>query len=74
MPKGNDTIGIRSEGPVMTGQKSVEQRQYEDALLTSISKPDNKPPFYRKVEDYDPVLRSHCRLESAAKEKIANDA
>jgi hypothetical protein len=64
MPKGKDSIGIRSEGAVMTGEKSVEQVQHDDARRQSISKPDpKKAPFYQRLEDYDPVLRFHCRLD-----------
>lgn len=64
MPKGKDTVGIRSEGPVMTGEKSVEQVRREDAIRSSISKPDaQKRQYCKSVQSYDPVLRFHCRLD-----------
>lgn len=32
MPKTADSLGIRFEGPVLTGEKSVQQQQQDEAL------------------------------------------
>ena len=58
MPKkGDDGSGIRFEGAVLTGEKSVEEGLRGSAV-------DAKRPadeFYATVEEYDPVLLFHCR-------------
>ncbi len=36
MPKGNDSTGIHFEGPVLTGEKSLEQRHHE--VITQVTK------------------------------------
>jgi hypothetical protein len=56
MPKkGGDESGIRFDGAVLTGEKSVEERlKMPDAVPSS-------GEYYERVEDYDPVLRAHCR-------------
>jgi hypothetical protein len=49
MPKkGTDELGIRFEGPDATGEENREVMPGDQ--------------FYESVEDYDPVLRAHCRL------------
>jgi hypothetical protein len=59
MPKdGGREVGVRFMGEVLTGEKSMEYRLAEDGIRPrKIS-----AAGYRNVEDYDPVLRAHCRL------------
>ena len=60
MPKGEDVLGIRFEGEVLNGEKSVEDRRRADAIsATAHIRPGDT---YRSAKDYDPVLRAHCRL------------
>ncbi len=50
MPKkGVDELGIRFEGVVANGEGAVREKKSGDEQ-------------YRAVEEYDPVLRAHCRL------------
>ena len=53
-----DGIGTRFEGKVLTGEKTVEQGLVED----DVGRVEPREPIYRNVDEYDPVLRSHCRL------------
>jgi hypothetical protein len=56
MPKsGGEEVGARFDGSVLTGEKSVEERLAEDTVRAH-------EEHYECVEDYDPVLRAHCRL------------
>ena len=55
--KGSDELGIRFEGAVLTGEKSVEEALREGAVRGKVSADE----YYGGVEDYDPVLRFHCR-------------
>lgn len=55
---GNDGLGIAVEGPVLAGEKPVELRLAEEAVAAS--QVDGE--FYRSTREYDPVLKSHCRL------------
>ena len=55
MPKTADPLDIRFEGPVLTGEKSVQQRQRDDAIAACNTAGES----YKKTEDYDPVLRAH---------------
>jgi hypothetical protein len=50
-----DELGVRFDGAVLTGEKSVEEQLKCDAVRPGDS-------CYERVEDYDPVLRAHCRL------------
>jgi len=52
-----DELGIKVEGPVLAGEKSLGERRAEDAI--GAGREDGE--FYAGVEDYDPVLKSHCR-------------
>jgi hypothetical protein len=54
---GKDELGIKVEGSVLAGEKSLEERRAEDAVVTDREGED----FYSGIEEYDPVLRSHCR-------------
>ena len=55
MPKScSDEIGARFEGKVLTGEKTVEEQLGGDVRTEG--------RCYESVEDYDPVLRAHCRL------------
>jgi hypothetical protein len=57
MPKkGVDELGIRFEGAVLTGEKSVGEGLREGAVRAKLAADEH----YGGVEDYDPVLRSHC--------------
>ena len=58
MPKGADELGTRFEGAVLEGEKTVEQRLRDDAVRAETTGDE----YYPGVEDYDPVLRAHCRL------------
>ena len=52
--KSGDELGARFEGTVLTGEKTVEEGLKGDAV-----RPTDE--YYESVEDYDPVLRAHCR-------------
>jgi hypothetical protein len=55
--KDGDALGIRFQGPVATGEKTVSEQ------LRGC--PDRSMPrgeHYQSVADYDPVLHAHCRL------------
>jgi hypothetical protein len=54
---GKGGLGIKVEGPVLTGEKSLEERRAEDAVV----KGGEGEEFYSQFEEYDPVLKSHCR-------------
>jgi hypothetical protein len=54
---GEDELGIKVEGPVLAGEKSLEARRAEDAVSAG-----REGEFYSGVGEYDPVLKSHCRL------------
>jgi hypothetical protein len=49
---------VRSDGAVLRGALSVEEAQLEAAR-----KARRKGACYENVGEYDPVLRSHCRLD-----------
>ena len=48
-------LGIKVEGVVLAGEKSAKERRAEDAVMSD-------GECYSNPEDYDPVLKSHCRL------------
>ena len=50
-----DTLGISFEGPVLTGERSVQHRQRDEAIRTF----DTTGEAYKRTQDYDPVLRAH---------------
>jgi hypothetical protein len=56
MPKGVDQLSIQYEGAVLVGEKSVEERLKEGAVRAQLAVDE----YCGGVEDYDPVLRSHC--------------
>ena len=45
-------------GPVLSGKMSVEERRDEDARKSA-----RRGERYGSMGEYDPVLRSHCRLD-----------
>jgi hypothetical protein len=53
-----DELGIRVEGVVLAGEKSLDERRAEDAVRAGRTDGES----YSGLEDYDPVLKSHCRL------------
>jgi hypothetical protein len=53
-----DGLGIHTEGPVLQGEKTVEEVHATDAI--GVGGEDRE--FYRGMADYDPVLRRHCRF------------
>jgi hypothetical protein len=55
--KCGDKVGVRYEGIVVTGEKTVSEQLRADAVRQKMSGEE----YYESVEDYDPVLRSHCR-------------
>ena len=54
---GEDELGIKVEGPVLAGEKSLEERRAEEAVRAG----GEEGEFYSELEDDDPVLKSHCR-------------
>jgi hypothetical protein len=66
MPKGENPLGITSRDAVMTGEKSVEEARRDEAARAAtdqLTLGKTRPGgYYRSVEEYDPVLRDHCRL------------
>ena len=50
-----DTLGISFEGPVLTGERSVQRTQRDEAIRVF----DTKGEAYKRTEEYDPVLRAH---------------
>jgi hypothetical protein len=58
MPKTEDSLGIRYEGAVLTGEKSVEQRQRDDAIRAISHSGESS----KTVEDYLAALRAQGRL------------
>jgi hypothetical protein len=54
-------VGFASDGAVLTGKKSVElARALEEARAAALAV--RRGEEFARVEDYDPVLRAHCRL------------
>ena len=59
MPKGDSAeLGIGYTGAVLTGETSPEAKRRAEAVRAT--KP--RAECYEDVGDYDPVLKSHCRL------------
>jgi hypothetical protein len=54
-----DQLGIEYEGEVLEGKKSAPLRRAEDAVAGPTKAGDG---VYKDVDEYDPVLRSHCRI------------
>jgi hypothetical protein len=48
-------LGIDVKGPVLEGLKTPNERRAEEAARVG-----RDGEFYREVEHYDAVLRSHC--------------
>lgn len=61
MPKAEDHLGIRYEGPVLTGKMSVELRLKKDGVRTVPLGKVSLP------QDCDEVLRAHCRFDDEGK-------
>lgn len=60
-PEGTrDELGIRWSGSVLCGKDSVEARQWDADYGARVRQADDRCDG---LEDYDPVLRSACRLE-----------
>ena len=53
--------GIRVDGEVLAGKKSVELARALEAVRAAKLQAGNRE--WIRVEDYDPVLRAHCRLD-----------
>jgi hypothetical protein len=51
-------IDIRFEGRVLSGERTLTEQLTQDSARPL----DQREAGYRRVEDYDPVLRAHCRL------------
>jgi hypothetical protein len=67
MPKPGDAKSeplIRFDGPVLNGEKSVEQQQRDvvHRREAAVRAPSHSGESYSATQDYDPVLRAHCRL------------
>jgi hypothetical protein len=56
---GGDEKVLRPEGEVLSGAVSVEMKRALEA-----ARDRKRGARYRNVGAYDPVLRSHCRLDS----------
>jgi hypothetical protein len=54
----SDVPGVQGGAEVLSGRLSVEEAQARAA-----QKGVRSGEWYGSVEDYDPVLRAHCRLE-----------
>lgn len=63
MPKGADELGIRWNGPVLSGAMSVQARQ-EREKWAWLGPTDM---VYARVEDYDPVARAQCGMGELAR-------
>ena len=61
MPAGKDEVGANYDGPVLSGESSVELRRAKEAA--ELVERQGDVERYRDVEDYDAVLRWHCRLD-----------
>ena len=61
MPKKADELGIRYDGPVLTGKMTLERAKELEArrLLAKRMKDGN----FARPQNYDPVLRAHCRFD-----------
>ena len=55
MPKTADPLGIGFEGPVLTGERTVQEQERHEAIRAF----DTTGEAYKRTEDYDPVLRAH---------------
>jgi hypothetical protein len=55
---GGDVPGARADGQVLRGKASVE-----DALAVEARRAWRLGETYESAAHYDPVLRSHCRLD-----------
>lgn len=51
-------VEVESEGAVMSGRMTVEQRREAEVVALL-----NGGQTYESVVEYDPVLRHHCRLD-----------
>lgn len=59
MPKGvSDDLGVGYTGSVLTGETTPEAKRRAEAVLASRACAER----YEDADDYDPVLKSHCRL------------
>lgn len=59
MPKGvSDDLGIGYTGAVLTGETTPEAKRRAEGGLASRPGAER----YGDAGDYDPVLKSHCRL------------
>jgi hypothetical protein len=60
-------MDIVYEGKVLTGRQRVMQRHREVEVMELISRAEERRGLpererYADMEDYDPVLRWHCRM------------
>jgi hypothetical protein len=62
--KDGDVAGTE-RGAVLRGEISVERAQKKDA--ERLWRPGAR---YRRIEEYDAVLRSHCRLDDLADAEV----
>jgi hypothetical protein len=53
-------LGAKFDGEVLSGELSVAERFVREAAGVDGS-------HYHEVEEYDAVLRAHCRLDDEAK-------
>jgi hypothetical protein len=51
--------GQRGFNEVLSGSLSVEEALGQDSMANA----SRTAPRYSSVEDYDPVLRAHCRID-----------
>jgi hypothetical protein len=67
MPKGTDELGIRWNGPMLSGAMSVQLRQELErfARLGPAERvwDERVNEVYARAEDYDPVARAHCGMK-----------
>src|ERR1700733_8681798 len=72
MPRERDSLGIRFDGSVLNGEKSVEQSRNEDAILAGPGVPSGgsilsevlsgKPESPTRTNAFSPAERMHLRL------------
>jgi hypothetical protein len=70
MPKPEEwaaELRFRAQGPILTGRVSPELALARDAATVAkqqiaSSLAAGTPPGYVQPQDYDPVLRFHCRM------------
>jgi hypothetical protein len=56
-------VRVRKEGEGELEAATKQRPPDGESLPGGLMRAGHRDVFYERVEDYDPVLRSHCRLE-----------